>query len=163
MIFKDRVKQFTNTIGFDSYSLIGAFSGYRSFADMFSDGDVTSVCVSDGVDYEVIEGTISANGLSISRDSVFSSTNNGLKVDWSAGNKIIFCTLSAEFVMTYGHGDPAIDRNPKVIGVQYVDIDTNTMWFCSDNTYNYNVWDITSGISSAAAENIALALVIALG
>ena len=162
MIFKDRVKQYTNTIGTDDYSLHGSFGGYETFADSFSDGDVTSCCVTDGSSYEVFFPTVSASGLTLSRDTISSSSNAGNKVVWSAGNKIVFCTLAAPLVTSYGNGDPASDRNPAYSGAQYINLLDGTLWSCTDNTVDNNVWVAVAGVSSSTVEALAVALVIAL-
>ena len=163
MIFKDRVKQYTNTIGTDDYSLSGSFSGYDTFADSFDDGDITCVCVTDGSQYEVVIGALSASGLLFSRDDIQASTNSNNKVVWTAGNKTIFCTLSASLVTTYDNGAPAIDRNPAYSGAQYIDLDSGILYSCIDNTVDNNNWKSATGLTETEVEAISIALVIALG
>lgn len=147
MIFKDRVRQQTNTIGTFAYSLSGNITGYQTFADSFVDGDITSYCVTDGDQFEISHGTIGNSGLEISRDTIVSSSNNNNPVNWLAGTKDIFCTLSADLVPIYGHGDPTATINPSIVGFQYINLDTGSIWICTDNTTDNNIWMI-SGLTA---------------
>jgi hypothetical protein len=62
-------------------------------------------------------------------------------------------------VPEYGHGDPAVDRNPVWVGAEYIDLDNGGTWVCTDNTTDANVW--ISGQGMMEADIIALS--IALG
>jgi len=98
MEFKNRVRQLTNTIGTDNYSIGDSVSSFQTFAHAFTDGDETLVCCTDGVDYEIAEVTVSNSGLLLTRDTVVESTNGNAKVVWSTGNKNIFVVIDSETI-----------------------------------------------------------------
>lgn len=97
-VFKDRVWETTATTGTGSYTLDGATTGYQSFNDAFPSGSfVVHYCCTDGTDWEVGEGTF--NGLTtLTRDTIFESTNSDAAVNWGAGDKDIFMVASAAFL-----------------------------------------------------------------
>ena len=100
LIFKDRVKCETNTIGLVDYSLGPALIGYETFQSSFSDGDETCYCVTNGSDYEILTGIYSVTTNSLSRGSIVRSSNNNNPIDWSAGTKTVFCTMSSAYALT---------------------------------------------------------------
>lgn len=100
LIFKDRVKCYTNTIGTDPYSLGDAVIGYETFFDSFNDGDETCYCVTDHVDYEILTGIYSSATNSITRGSIIRTSNNNSLVNWGVGSREIFCTMSSLYAPT---------------------------------------------------------------
>ena len=93
-VIDDRVQETTATTGTGTFTLAGAASGFQSFANI-GDGNDTYYCCTDGTDYEVGIGTYTASGTTLSRTTILDSTNSGAAVNWSAGDKDIFCTMPA--------------------------------------------------------------------
>lgn len=95
LIVKDRVKETTTTTGTGTVTLAGAATGFQSFS-VIGDGNTTYYTITDGTDWEVGVGTYTTSGTTLSRDTVFESSNANAKVNWGAGPKDVFVTLPAE-------------------------------------------------------------------
>jgi sugar lactone lactonase YvrE len=52
--------------------------------------------ITDGTDFEAGLGSVSYDGLSLSRDRVFASSNSNALVNWGAGDKDVVCGYPAE-------------------------------------------------------------------
>jgi hypothetical protein len=100
----DRVKEQTTTVGTGTYSLDGAITAYQTFVSGVGDGNECHYTATDGTDWEVGVGTVTNSSPdTLTRDTIFSSSNSGLAVDWSAGNKNIFVVNSAEHIAGTTH------------------------------------------------------------
>lgn len=100
LVLKDRVKETSTVVGTGTLTLLGAEPGYQSFA-VIGDGNLcyyTIQNVESGFEgeWEVGLGTYTLSSLSLSRDTVLSSSNGGSLVPFSAGEKIVFVTYPAE-------------------------------------------------------------------
>jgi len=86
----------TTTTGTGTVSLLSAVSGYLSFEDAgVQDADVVTYAIHEGSNSEVGQGTYTSSGATLSRDTVYASTNNGAQITLS-GNAQVFITASAE-------------------------------------------------------------------
>jgi hypothetical protein len=102
-IYADRVKETTTTTGLNTYELLGASVGYRTFVSGTSSGSVVTYCAEDGINWEIGEGVITAgNPDTLTRTTILSSSNSNLAVDWISGSKDIFLTAPAERLMFIG-------------------------------------------------------------
>src|SRR5574337_1404677 len=104
-VFADRVKETTTTTGTGTVTLAGAASGYQSFAAV-GDGNTCYYCETDGTNWEVILGTYTASGTTLSKTTILSSSNSGSAVTWGAGSKDVFLVTPASVVSSCGT-DPA--------------------------------------------------------
>jgi hypothetical protein len=97
LVLKDRVKETTTTTGTGTLTLLGASTGYQSFAAI-GDGNATyyTISLQNGSEWEVGIGTYTASGTTLSRTTVLESSNSGSLVDFSAGDKDVFVTYPAE-------------------------------------------------------------------
>ena len=163
MIFNDRVKQKTNTVNTDDYSLGDAVEGFETFADSFSDGDITSYGCTDGVDYEIGHGTVASSGLLLQRTTIIRSSNGDNAVSWSSGLKDIFCTLSSALVPTYNTTSPSTTENPAFVGAEWFDVAAGIIYICIDNSVDNNIWKSSAGLTYSEAEELSIAMAIALG
>lgn len=95
-VFGDRVKETSTSVGLSSFSLDGAVSGFQSFAVGIGNGNQCFYTIESTTDFtwEVGIGTVS--GASLSRDTVLSSSNAGLPVNFGAGTKQVFATEAAQ-------------------------------------------------------------------
>jgi hypothetical protein len=90
-----RVKETTTTTGTGTYSLAGTVSGYRTFASAFVSGQMVYYTVVFGNDWEQGIGIFTAGAPStLSRLTVMSSSNSDAAVNWGAGTKSIFCSVT---------------------------------------------------------------------
>jgi len=95
LVVKDRVRESTTTTGTGTITLAGAYSGFQSFS-VIGDGNTTYYAIVGDNEWEVGVGTYTASGTTLSRDTVFESSNSGSLVNFSAGSKNVFVTQPAE-------------------------------------------------------------------
>lgn len=96
--FADRIKETTTTTGTGTINLGGAVSGYQTFVQGLGNGHYTYYCIfNSGLnEWEVGLGLVTdAATDTLSRDTVLSSSNGGLLVNFSAGTKDVICTMPA--------------------------------------------------------------------
>ena len=91
----DRVQETTTTTGTGTVTLLGAVTGFQSFAAV-GNGNTTYYNISGGTEWEVGIGTYTSSGTTLSRTTVLSSSNSGSLVNFSAGTKNVFVTYPAE-------------------------------------------------------------------
>jgi hypothetical protein len=91
LVIKDRVKESSTTTGTGTYTLAGAEAGFQTFSAI-GNSNTTYFTAPDGTNWEVGIGTYTSSGTTLSRDTIYSSSNGGGKVNWGAGEKLIFCT-----------------------------------------------------------------------
>lgn len=96
-VHADRVKEISTTTGTGAMALAGATAGFRSFAAGVGVSNECFYGIVHTLDntWEIGRGTVGAG--TFSRDTVFSSTNSNLLVNFAAGDKIIFTTNPAFF------------------------------------------------------------------
>ena len=95
LVINDRVKETTTTTGTGTVTLGGAVAGFETFAAGIGNSNTTYYCIALGSEFEVGLGTLSSDSSQLTRTTVISSSNSDSAVDFSAGSKIVFCTLPA--------------------------------------------------------------------
>jgi hypothetical protein len=97
LILKDRVRETTAVTGTSSAVLLGAVTGFQSFA-VIGDGNTCYYTISDqsGPNFEVGIGTYSTSGPTLARTTILASSNGGAIVPFPAGTKDVFVTYPAE-------------------------------------------------------------------
>ena len=97
LALQDRVQETTTTAGTGTITLLGAVTGYQTFAAV-GDGNTTYYCIagSGTTEWEVGIGTYTLSGTTLSRTTVLASSNGGSLVTFSAGSKSVFVTYPAE-------------------------------------------------------------------
>lgn len=88
----DRVKETSTTTGTGALTLAGAVSGFRTFASVLAANDLCYYCIALGTEWEVGLGTFNTT---LTRTTVFASSNAGALVAFSAGAKEVFITAPA--------------------------------------------------------------------
>ena len=124
LIVADRIQETTNTTGTGAYTLGGAVAGFQTFAAAVSDADTVYYAISDNVDFEVGLGTYASAGGTITRTTVFSSSNSDAAVNWGIGTKNIFLTYPADKAVLEDASNNVTIGNNLVVGgtVDGVDI-----------------------------------------
>ena len=97
LVLADRVQETTTTTGTGSVTLLGAVTGFQSFA-VVGNGNTTFYTIADqgGANWEVGIGTYSTTGPTLARTTVLSSSNGGSLVTFTAGTKTVFITYPSE-------------------------------------------------------------------
>ena len=97
-VLADRVKETTTTAGTGAVTLLGASTGYQSFA-VIGNANTTyyTIASQTGSEWEVGIGTYASSGTTLARTAVISSSNSGSLVNFSAGTKDVFVTYPASF------------------------------------------------------------------
>lgn len=90
IVVKDRVKETTAVTGTGTATLLGAANGFQSFAAI-GNGNITYYAIVNSEDgtWEVGKGTYSTTGPTLTRDTVYESSNAGALVNFAAGVKDI--------------------------------------------------------------------------
>jgi hypothetical protein len=96
LVVYDRVQETTTTSGTGSVTLLGAVSGFQSFA-VVGNGNTTYYTITDGAAWEVGIGTYSTSGPTLARTTVLSNSNgNTTPITLSGGLAQVFLTYPAE-------------------------------------------------------------------
>jgi len=93
----DRIQETTTTAGTGTVTLLGAVTGYQSFA-VVGNANTTYYCIAGlgTAEWEVGIGTYTLSGTTLARTTVLASSNSGSLVVFSAGTKSVFVTYPAE-------------------------------------------------------------------
>lgn len=105
--FADRVKDTTTTTGAGTITLANsAPARFRTFSAPFAVGTTKisyTIEGQSGSEWETGIGTLLTSS-TLSRDTVESSSNSGALVNFSAGTKDVYCSLTAKAVVNAGGG-----------------------------------------------------------
>jgi hypothetical protein len=94
-IYADRVLETTATAGTGTVTLAGAVSGYQSFLTVFPTGtNRVFYTITNGSQWEVGSGTYTSSGTTLSRDTIFASSNAGAAITL-AGNSNVWLDFPA--------------------------------------------------------------------
>ncbi len=95
----DRAAETSVTTGTGTYSLDGAILGWRTIVDACGTGKEVDYFVRDVLgtaDYEIGRGVITNSGTdTLTRATIYSSSNGGAAVNWGVGTREIVVTLTA--------------------------------------------------------------------
>jgi hypothetical protein len=135
LVLKDRVKETSAVVGTGTLTLLGAETGYQSFA-VIGDGNscyYTIQNVESGFEgeWEAGIGTYTSSGTTLSRDDVLSSSNGGTLVDFSAGDKIVFVTYPAERAV-------ALDEVTESLLPNQIPFTTASGYVSGDDAFEYS-------------------------
>ena len=102
LVLADRVRETTTTTGTGTVTLAGAVVGFQTFAAI-GNGNVTyyTIAGQGTSEWEVGIGTYTSPGTTLSRDTILSSSNSGLAVNFSAGTKDVFVVYPSERAVYY--------------------------------------------------------------
>ena len=105
LVLADRVKETTTTTGTGTVTLLGASTGFQSFA-VIGNANTTYYTIAGQTtsEWEVGIGTYTSSGTTLARTTVLSSSNGGSAVNFSAGTKDVFVTYPSERAVIGGEG-----------------------------------------------------------
>ena len=96
LILADRVKETTTTTGTGTVTLLGASTGFQSFAVVGNTNTTYYTIAGQGTsEYEVGIGTYTLSGTTLARTTILASSNANAAVNFSAGTKDVFVTYPA--------------------------------------------------------------------
>ena len=97
LVLNDRVKETSTTTGQGTLDLAGAATGFETFVTGIGDTNTTyyAIVQAGSNNFEVGEGTLSASS-TLQRTTPISSSNSDNAVDFSVGDKDVFCTIPAK-------------------------------------------------------------------
>ena len=117
-VVSDRVREVTTVAGFDPIVPTGAFTGYTTFAAAIGTGNTTFYTVQNDAHAEWEVGAGTFDGTSLSRDTIFTSSNGNAIVNFTAGTKEVFVTLPAERAV-YNNVDGSLVYDPAGSAIIY--------------------------------------------
>jgi hypothetical protein len=105
LVLADRVKETTTTTGTGTVTLLGASTGFQSFA-VVGNANTTYYTIAGQTtsQWEVGIGTYTSSGTTLARTAVLASSNSGSLVSFSAGTKDVFVTYPAGRSVSGGEG-----------------------------------------------------------
>lgn len=120
LVFKDRVMETSFTKGTGAYQLNGAIPGYQTFVAV-GDGNTCYYAATDGIGWEVGEGTYSNTARTLSRDTILASSNAGNAVSWLSTPKSVWVDFPAALASyfsdgTTGTGALVLQESPALTG-----------------------------------------------
>lgn len=105
LVLADRVKETTTTTGTGTVTLLGASTGYQSFAAIGNTNTTYyTIAGQTTSEWEVGIGTYTLSGTTLARTTVLASSNAGSAVNFSAGTKDVFVTYPAGRSVSGGEG-----------------------------------------------------------
>jgi hypothetical protein len=98
LVIKDRVRESASAPGTGVVTLLGAVTGYQTFASI-GNGNTTYYCIADqnGTNWEVGLGTYTSSGTTLTRNTVFSNSAGTTSfINFNSGTQDVFVTYPSE-------------------------------------------------------------------
>jgi len=99
LIIKDRVQETTTTTGTGAVSLGGAVTNFVAFSAVMANADTTYYAIISSTDWEVGLGTYATSGNTLTRTTVYASSNAGAAVNFAAGTKYVYVDAAADRIL----------------------------------------------------------------
>ncbi len=160
---KDRVSQPSTTTGTTNMVVSGTSAGFQTFASALTDGDTTTYAITDeSGEWETGLGTWSSSNSTLTRTTVYESSNSNNAVNFGSGTKSVFITspasrsaiadqdgktvfvgdIEVDGIKVYKSTDPVITlRNttaPSSTVVQVQGDSSGTLWLLADGMNQAN-------------------------
>lgn len=105
LVLADRVQETSTTAGTGTITLLGAVTGFQSFAAVGNGNNTYYTIYEQGTNnWEVGIGTYTASGTTLSRDTIIASSNAGAVVTFGAALKNVFVDMPSEMIALGGSG-----------------------------------------------------------
>jgi hypothetical protein len=150
LVLADRVKETTTTAGTGTVTLLGASTGYQSFAAV-GNANTTYYCIAGQTtsEWEVGIGTYTSVGTTLSRTTVLASSNAGSLVTFSAGTKDVFVTYPSSRSI-YADGTTLTATNSSILpatsgGTSYASYAVGDILYASTTTALSKLADVATG------------------
>ena len=97
LVLADRVKETTTTTGTGAVTLAGAVTGFQAFSAGVGNSNTTYYTIQDanGTAWEVGLGTLNAESTTLTRTTVYESSNSDAAITLTSGTHTVFCTYPA--------------------------------------------------------------------
>jgi hypothetical protein len=127
-VLKDRVLETASSPGTGTVTLLGATTGYQTFANGVGNANTTfyTIATVGGAEWEVGLGTYYSANNSVVRNTVISSSNGSNLANFSSGTQSVFVTYPAEQAVYLSNGNVSAlgnitlgTWNANTIGVAY--------------------------------------------
>lgn len=169
-LLKDRVRETSTTTGTGNFTLSGtAPSGSQSFGAAYTVGDTLWYAVIGGVEWESGLGTYSALN-TLTRTTVFESSNANAAVSFSAGTKDVFVDLPASKTSSLFSGGSehsnctlAVSASAGALTIALKDVSGNDPSAANPCIINFRSATGTTGTTSALSVTAATSVVISSG
>jgi hypothetical protein len=113
LVLADRVKETTTTAGTGTVTLLGAATGFQSFA-VIGNANTTyyTIAAQTGTEWEVGIGTYTSSSTTLARTTVFSNSSGTQPsaLSFSAGTKDVFVAYPAELA-AFANGNGVVQEN----------------------------------------------------
>lgn len=113
LVISNRVKETTTTSGTGTVTLLGASTGFQSFA-VIGNANTTyyTIASQTGNEWEVGVGTYTVSGTTLARTTIFSNSSGTQPsaLSFSAGTKDVFVTYPAELA-AFANGNGVVQEN----------------------------------------------------
>ncbi len=158
LVVADRVKETTTSVGTSTINLAGAEDNFETFVTGVGTGNTTYYAIVDkgNSEFEVGIGTVtSGTPDTLSRDTVLASSNSDALVNFSAGEKDVFCTQPADkAVYLDSSGQLVIDGTSvtaTATELNYVDGVTSAIQTQLDSKLNLSGGTMTGALTLSGA------------
>ena len=97
LVLADRVKETTTTTGTGAVTLAGAVTGFQAFSAGVGNSNTTYYIIQDanGTAWEVGLGPVKADSTTLTRTTVYESSNSDTAITLTSGTHTVFCTYPA--------------------------------------------------------------------
>lgn len=105
LVLADRVQETSTTSGTGTITLLGAVTGFQSFAAIGNGNTTYYTIYEQGTsNWEVGIGTYTSSGTTLARNTVIASSNSGSLVNFGTALKNVFVDMPSEMIALGGSG-----------------------------------------------------------
>jgi hypothetical protein len=155
LILNDRVLETSTSTGTGTFTLAGAPSGFQTFLSGIGNSNTTYYTIANTAasEWEVGLGTLSG-GTTLTRTTVYRSSNSNNAVNFSAGTKNVFCDYpSTKSVNLDASGNLVLPTSTFQIGTAGATVFPNTLAQMYSNVDSYSQLIIQNTNAGASASS----------
>ena len=151
-VLKDRVQETTITTGTGPITLAGAVTGYQAFSAVCSIGDTVWYSINhSATSWEIGLGTYSSAN-TLTRTTVYESSNAGSAVSFASGTKMVFIALPASKTLLFSRLAPPVPGGFKNLSIKVASNTTVTVaadFVTTTDGLNYQTTAVASTVNMA--------------